>query len=197
MSDDYASLLTTLIVAVLAVGTVQTHSLMKRWNDTHVEQLRVATEARIRVADALGRGVQPSEGDLQVADQSARRAVAMARSWLAPWLAGGVWAGVVVTLGKQQLRILKWAATAGDPAAPELAKTSFRYVSIAVALLLAEGIVRVFVSSFTRQYQQFKSWRDYPRSSRALADDAIRAYRLTGQIPAAPAAPACSGQSGP
>ncbi|MYX18417.1 hypothetical protein GTY67_34275 [Streptomyces sp. SID8374] len=194
MSDDYASLLTTLIVTVLAVGTVQTYSLLKRWNDTHVEQLRVAMEARIRVADALGRGMQPSEGDLQGADQSARRAVVLARSWVAPWLAGGVWAYVVVMLGKQQLRILKWAATAGDPAAPELAKTSFYYVSIAVALLLAEGIVRVFVSSFIRQYQQLKPWRNYPRSSRELAYDAIRAYRLTGQPPAAPTS---AGQSGP
>ncbi|WP_415962044.1 hypothetical protein [Streptomyces sp. 021-4] len=197
MSDDYAALLTTLIVAVLAVGTIQTYSMMKRWSDTQAEQTRVLIEARVRVADALHRNAQPTEDDLKAARESVSTVARMARKGMLPYGASLVWIAVVVTLGDQQLRILKWAATAGDPADPELAKSAFYYVSAAIVLLLAEGFARGLVVTFRTNRQQFKPWKNYPRSTRDQADRAVRAYRRTGQLPAAPTPPASAGQSDP
>ncbi|WP_394427375.1 hypothetical protein [Streptomyces sp. SGAir0957] len=187
MSDDYASLLTTLIVAVFAVGTIQTYSLMKRWGDAQSEQIRELAEARVRVTDALHHGTQPTEEDLRVAGRTSWTPLLMFRRGIAPYIAGLVWTTVVIILGIQQVRILKWTAAAGDDPDPHLARTSFYMVTGAIALLLTEGIVRAFAQTMAKQFGYLKPLWSYPRAVRAQMDCAVKEYRRTGQLPTLPA----------
>lgn len=187
MSDDYAALLTTLIVAVLAVGTIQTYTLMKRWGDTETERVRLTSQARERVLEAMRQGQDPGEEDLRQAFVPVFN-LGMNRKAVPAYVAGFVWVVVVTTLGAFQVKILRWAAAEGDPADPQLARKAFYAVSIAIALLLAEGMIRAFSQMLSEQWTAVKPLRQYSRSERRRAIRTVRQFRKTGQVPT-PASP--------
>ncbi|MFI9150305.1 hypothetical protein [Streptomyces sp. NPDC053367] len=193
MTDDYASLVTTLIVTVLAVGTIQTYTLMRRLGDSQTEDVRRTVEARLRVMDAMRRDVAPDAEDLRAARVSTVRFLAFTQANLSAYIAGVVWSVVVVVLGVQQIRILMWAGSADHTANPGLARDSFCLVSAAVVLLLAEGLVRAFVRTVVEQRESLKPLREYPRDERARMHAAVRRFHRTGEVPG----PADSTRSAP
>jgi hypothetical protein len=188
MTDDYASLVTTLIVTVLAVGTIQTYTLMRRLGESQTEDVRKTVQARLKVLDAMRQGLTPDPEDLREAHVSTLSLLALSQRNLSAYLAGAVWSGVVIVLGVQQIRILRWAGSAGHTANPDLARDSFYLVSGAVGLLLVEGLVRAFVRTFVDQRESLKPLRDYPSDERSRMLAAVRRFHRTGEIPA-PAEP--------
>ncbi|MET9735586.1 hypothetical protein ABZZ79_34665 [Streptomyces sp. NPDC006458] len=195
MSDDYAALLTTLIVTVLAVGTIQTYTLMRRLGDSQTADVRRTVEARLRVLDAMRRGGAPDPEDLRAAHVSTVSFLALSQRNLSAYTAGVVWSLVVVVLGVQQVKILMWAGSADHGDSPNLARDSFYLVAVSVGLLLAEGVVRAFVRTFVDQRESLKPLHAYPREERAEMLAAVRHFHRTGEAPApapprAPAEPA-------
>jgi hypothetical protein len=183
MSDDYASLVTTLIVAVLAVGTIQMYTLVRRLGDAQTQDVRKTVEARLKVLDAMRQGQAPDAEDLRRAHVSTVRFLALTRRNLSAYTAGAVWILVVIVLGVQQIKILMWAGSADPAEDPNLARDSFYLVAAAIGLLLAEGLVRAFVRTFTDQRESLKPLRDYPRDERAQMLAAVRLFHKTGEVP--------------
>ncbi|MEU0770563.1 hypothetical protein [Streptomyces albogriseolus] len=184
MSDDYAALLTTLIVAVLAVGTLQVYTLMRSYGQAQTEAVRATAEAKRRVMEALRQGQSPTPEDLRQTHVPMTAAAGFQRKNGAAVLALLVWTVTVTTLGAYQIRILRWAGSAEHPKDPHLAKMAFYVVTFAIALLLVEGLLRAFLRTFSEQWTVLAPVRQYPRSERARANRAARQFVRTGQIPA-------------
>jgi hypothetical protein len=182
MSNDYAALLTTLNVAVFAVGTIQIYTLMKRWTDSQRDTTERTAHARIAVTNALQHNHQPNPEDLR--DAYIRPASILRSKSFGAYVAGTLWVAIVLLLGIQQISILRWAGSADKPAAPDLAERSFHMVTIAIAVLLAEGVVRAFSEGVIHQWTVTKPIRQLSRSDRRRMESAVKEYKKTGQLPA-------------
>ncbi|MFB6849796.1 hypothetical protein ACFCXS_33720 [Streptomyces sp. NPDC056373] len=189
MSDDYAALLTTLIVAIFAVGTIQTYTLMRLLGQKLNEDARRKAEAQHRVLRALRDAQAPEEQDLTDAYEPAVDRIGLPRKELAVYTAGVTWTGMVIVLGTQQIKILRWAGSAAHPKDPELAEGSFFLVSIAIAVLLVEGVVRALAQSHLEFRAITAPLRQYTKADRKRMRQVIRQYRSSGQVPTPPAPP--------
>jgi hypothetical protein len=189
MSEDYASLLTTLIVAIFAVGTIQTYTFFRKWGDLETEELRKSVDARVRVLEALRLDEQPTADDLKAAHVTALKSLKFSRRTWAPYVVAFTWVLLVVLLGAQQIKILRWAASASKPQAPHLAESSFYLVSIALVLVLTEGGLRAVVRALSDQRSSLSRLDEYPRSERDRMRQAAREYQRTGQMPTPPSPP--------
>ncbi|MET9671243.1 hypothetical protein ABZY19_39015 [Streptomyces sp. NPDC006475] len=191
MSNDYAALITTLIVAVLAVGTIQTYTFMKRSADLQAEVGEQYVEAQQHIIDLLNQGRVPSTEEMEAATMRWWTPWRLASKWLAAQAAGALWIAVCGFLVFIQAQVLRWAAMEEPkPKASELAETSFLAVIMAVSLLVAEGVLRSFAevqrrgSDARRRLRQQNSAADRDRLRRA-----IEVFKKTGQLPAVPASP--------
>lgn len=189
MSDDYAALLTTLIVAIFAVGTIQTYTLMRLLGQKQNEDARRKAEAQHRVLQALRDGQAPEEQDLTDAYEPAIERIGLPRKELAVYTAGVTWTGMVIVLGMQQIKILRWAGSAAHPKDPELAEGSFFLVSIAIAVLLVEGVVRALAQSHLEFRAITAPLRQCTKADRKRMRQVVNQYRSTGQVPTPPAPP--------
>ncbi|MGW4759530.1 hypothetical protein [Streptomyces chartreusis] len=141
MSDDYAAVITTVILAVLAVGSVQTYTLVRRLRDAMVEWVAEAVDARSRVVVALRAAQPPSPDDLAKVDALTRPDAAVRR--LTPaYVASFVWLAVCGVLVYVQIRVLKWAGTHHPEKDPDLAELAFYVCTVAVGVLVIEGVIR-------------------------------------------------------
>ncbi|MEU6687706.1 hypothetical protein [Streptomyces sp. NPDC046832] len=189
MSDDYAALLTTLIVAIFAVGTIQTYTLMRLLGQKQNEDARRRAEAQQRVLQALRDGQAPDEQDLTDAYVPAVDRIGLPRKELAVYTAGVIWTGMVIVLGMQQIKILRWAGSAAHPKNPELAEDSFLLVSIALAVLLVEGVVRALAQGHLEFRAITAPLRQYTKADHKAMRQVVKQYRRAGQIPTPPAPP--------
>lgn len=182
MSHDYAAIMTTAILAVLAVGTVQTYTLMKIASDFVTEGTQLAAESWQRCLDAVRQGQAPADEDLDKAYSRRFFSYYLAFKPMAAYAAGFLWSVIVTVLGTLQVKILRWAATEDPGKEPGLARTAFYCVTAAIILLLAEGLIRVFARLVTGYWKAVTPiWRQSSRSERAEMDRALREYWRTGQ----------------
>jgi hypothetical protein len=189
MSDDYAALLTTLIVAIFAVGTLQTYTLMRRIGQSQNDDLRNTAEAQHRVLQSLAAGQAPAEQDLTAAHVPTAVAIGIPRKALAVYVTGVIWTAMVVVLGIQQVKILRWAGSANHPKDPQLAEGSFYLVSVCITVLLVEGAVRAVTQSFLEQRTITAPLRQYTVEDRKRMRRVVKQYRRTGQVPSASTTP--------
>jgi hypothetical protein len=185
MSNDYAALITTLIVAVIAVGTIQLYTLMKRWGDVFAEAGSELVEARRRILDAMAQGQAPTPDDLNAASMSPRWVLAVSRKSFPPYLAAAIWIGVCGGLVVIQASVLRWTAMADKPKSAELAEKSFWVVVAAVVLLIVEGIARALLEARVKVRRLGQGLAHYSRADRQRMHQALTQYRRTGQVPPA------------
>ncbi|MFJ4241329.1 hypothetical protein ACIP17_12075 [Streptomyces iakyrus] len=60
---DYAALITTVILAALLVGSVQTYALFRRWTSVYVDAARLLVDSTNRSRKAIQRGDEPDPAD--------------------------------------------------------------------------------------------------------------------------------------
>ncbi|MGW6290695.1 hypothetical protein [Streptomyces sp. NPDC055107] len=189
MSHDYAAIVSTLIVALLTIGTVQLVTLLKRFSVLFSDLHRGESDARRRITEALKEGQIPDPDDFEKLSvvRPARWILRMATTTAAPYLASGIWGGACVVLVHVQVQVLRWAGTdqAGD--APELAEQAFLTIMVCGSLMVVEGVIRAAVIGLgglhqdNRDYKAafsvadraafFRSVSEYRRSLRATQGD--------------------------
>ncbi|MFC8520152.1 hypothetical protein [Streptomyces sp. NPDC057257] len=169
MSDDYAALITTVILFVLAVGTVQTYTFLKQYADAAAEWARQLAEVRSRVLSAIRAGDEPENRDMErVGELTEDRPT---KGFPPAYIAAGLWLALCTTLVGVQAKVLLWAATDGHSKDPHLARLSFFVSCAAMGVLTAEGLVRAWLRgrSGLRRYA-LDDEEDAARYQRALAD---------------------------
>ncbi|MFF6911545.1 hypothetical protein [Streptomyces sp. NPDC012466] len=141
MSDDYAALITTIILAVLLIGTVQTYTLLRAWTNSYAETAGHYVEAHNRVVAAVTAGNDPDSEDLELISAVAAPRRLLLLAWPAV-TAGSAWLTVCALLVTVQIKVLLWSATHQPETDPQLARWAFYVTSGSVVLLLMEGLVR-------------------------------------------------------
>ncbi|MFE9776168.1 hypothetical protein ACFYOV_31830 [Streptomyces sp. NPDC005931] len=175
MSDDYAALITTIILASLLIGSVQSYSLLRRWADSHLGTTEDGMDARTRALESIRRGEAPRPEDLE-AIALAAQPVRVLRKTLLPLISSGVWLAVSAALVWVQVKVLLWSGTHEPPTDPQLAKQAFYVASGAVVLLVAEGLLRVMAYGASRILQSIQSLEEATPEERSELLQAIRRY---------------------
>ncbi|MFG3585791.1 hypothetical protein [Streptomyces sp. NPDC047990] len=175
MSDDYAALITTIIIAALLIGTVQIYSLTRIWVDVPLETLHQYIQATGRALTSIRAGDAPTPNDLSKLAALADPKGMWKRAWPA-MVAAGIWLWTCILLVALQIRILLWSAT-GAPRDPDLAKGSFFITAAVVVLLVLEGLIRVLAQGLYKLWQAMATAAESPSTTderaelhRALAD---------------------------
>ncbi|MEC7051330.1 hypothetical protein RFN57_03265 [Streptomyces violaceochromogenes] len=114
----------------------------------------------------------------------------MSRKAVPAYIAGFVWVAIVTSLGAVQVKILRWTAAEGAPTDPRLARQAFYAVTISVAVLLAEGLIRAYSQMISQQWSAVRPLWRYSHRERKQALRVIRQFRKTGQLPTTPSPPA-------
>jgi hypothetical protein len=157
MSDDYAALITTIILAVLLIGTVQTYSLLRAWTNSYAEIARRYVEAWNRAGDAARNGSDPDDEDLEQISIVATPRRLLLLAW--PAMAAGVaWLSICALLVILQIKVLLWSATHEPARDPQLAKWTFYATSGSVVLLLIEGLARAVLQGISGIWQSLNNY---------------------------------------
>ncbi|MFD6493485.1 hypothetical protein ACFV99_23770 [Streptomyces sp. NPDC059944] len=163
MSDDYAALISTIIIAALLVGTVQIYSLTRAWVDVPIEMLHQYLQANGRALASIRAGDTPAADDLSKLAAITNPKDMWKRAWPA-MVAAGIWLWTCIVLVALQIRILLWSAT-GAPKDPALAKGAFFITSAVVVMLVLEGIIRVLARGIHRLWQALVTTTETPSTS--------------------------------
>ncbi|WP_228184021.1 hypothetical protein [Streptomyces anulatus] len=184
MSHDYAAIVSTLIVALLTIGTVQLVSLLKRWSVMVRGLYQEGYEARHRITEALKTAQSPDAEDFEKLNivRPVRWLFRVAIT-LGPYVAAAVWAVACVVLLDVQISVLRWAGADKPGMDPELARKAYRTVVVCGSLMAAEGLVRACVIGFgyivrghrdhraaftaAERHAFFRSVHEHRRASRA------------------------------
>lgn len=177
MSSDYAALITTVILAALLIGSVQTYTLFRRWASVYTDVARLYVDATNRSRRAIQQGEDPDPADTDALIEILSKPRRFIYRSTAALLAVSVWVAVCATLVIVQIDVLKWAATNQQTKDPGLAKLSFYVAAGAVVLLVAEGVIRVLFQAGASLAQAFRDyevmtseeWNTFFRSLRTRA----------------------------
>ncbi|GHC51007.1 hypothetical protein RFN57_37520 [Streptomyces violaceochromogenes] len=118
MSGDYAALITTVILAALLVGSVQTYALFRRWTSVYVDAARLLVDSTNRSRKAIQHGVEPDPADTDAIIEIISKPRRFLYRSAAAFLAVAVWVAVCTTLVVVQIDVLRWAATNQPPQGP-------------------------------------------------------------------------------
>lgn len=185
MSGDYAALITTVILAALLVGSVQTYALFRRWTSVYVDAARLLVDSTNRSRKAIQRGVEPDPADTDAIIEIISKPRRFLYRSTAAFLAVAVWVAVCTTLVVVQIDVLRWAATNQPPKDPDLARLSFYVAAGAVVLLVAEGVLRVLFQAGSSLSQAFRDYESMTSEERRTF------YRALGaRVASTPTAPA-------
>ncbi|MEV6758217.1 hypothetical protein [Streptomyces sp. NPDC051214] len=184
MSNDYAALITTFIVAVIAVGTIQVYTFSRRWGDTFTAEGSKLIDARQRLLELFRQGHDPTSAEMEAAGMGPRWYLSVLLKGFPPYLATGLWVLVCAVLVFVQAHVLRWAAMENKPKGAKLAETSFWVVVIAVVILVAEGLIRGLLEAQVNTLRVQRRLAPYSRTERHVMEQALKEYRRTGQLPA-------------
>jgi hypothetical protein len=182
MSDEYAAVITTVILAVLLVGTVQAYTLFKAWGDGFRETSEDLHASVDNVVQAVRTGVEPPAEDLAKVDEG-RESNRIIRQKAAALMAAFVWFWTCVFLVAVQIMVLKWSATHSPKEDPDLAKFAFVVCAVSIVILVVEGVVRVMARFAVVMRKQIEWSRQYTAEDRHRYDEALRAFRQARQTP--------------
>ncbi|MFI6729238.1 hypothetical protein NRF20_46165 [Streptomyces sp. R-74717] len=184
MSDDYAALITTVILAVLLIGTVQLYTLIKSYADAMPQADDSHAALLERVAQALHGNRDPRAEDLAALDQYFTdlfaRVVGRNRRW-GTYLASAAWVAICCVLVITQIKVLKWSATHTPAQDPHLAKTAFYIASGAVVILVCEGVVRVITQVIANARRHRARVRQFSADDFRRLNEAGERYRQARQ----------------
>ncbi|MER6433042.1 hypothetical protein ABT272_35765 [Streptomyces sp900105245] len=173
MSNDYASIVTSLDAAVLLVGTVQFAARIAKFVDHTAAGTTARRQKMGRLIENQRRGIEPTRSELL---EARRRSpiVMMMRSF--PLVAaGGIWATVCVVLISVQLKVLQWAGTANAGPNPELARRAFEVTAVSIIFLLVEGYMGGLVKAYNKGQELRRAYREqYTDEERAELQRKIR-----------------------
>jgi hypothetical protein len=187
MSDDYAALVTTVILAVLLIGSVQAYTLFRTWGDGIVEAFEDLTTSIDNVVQAGRSGQEPSIEDLAKIDKARVSGPNhMMRRKVAALLAFTVWVAICVVLVVVEIEVLKWSATHSPEDHPGLAKFAFYACAASVVILVAEGAVRVMARTAISLKKEMEPMRAYTAEDRRRYDEALHAFRQAQEPPSGP-----------
>nr|WP_185930688.1 hypothetical protein [Streptomyces sp. WAC05458] len=198
MSADYVAVISTLILAVLAVGTVQIYSTTKESFKKTSETLESLVQARSRVVTALRDGIAPDETDLRLVARFPTGVLLFTPRAIFPALRSAIgnsfrvapmvtWLILCAALCWSQIRVLIWLGhekAAGK--APEVAQESALIVVLALLFLVAEAVVRGAGHVIKEKQGQDPDLANHGLTfdeEQALLGPVLREYWRTGQVP--------------
>jgi hypothetical protein len=183
MSDDYAALITTVILAVLLIGTVQAYTLFKAWGDGVVETIEWMRPSIDNIIQAGRTGAEPPAEDLAKIDR-ARESNQAVRQKAAALVAFIVWLAICAVLVSVQIAVMEWSAThSPEEKAPGLARFAFVACSASIVILVMEGVVRVVVRTAIGLKKQNAELNRYTAEDKHRYLEALRSYREAQQVP--------------
>ncbi|MFE5300658.1 hypothetical protein [Streptomyces sp. NPDC056632] len=184
MSGDYAAIVTTIVLAVLVVGSVQLYVLAQRELIPH-SSYESGSAAELRIVGSIREGNPPRAEDLATLDATTRSGVPLkvipTRAFVVLWVI------VCFALIVVEIKVLKWAASAKPGPAPELAAWSFYVCAGSVMLLAVEGLARAMAPALTVFLKSAKDMWSMSREERDQVKIALADYRAA-QNPSPPAA---------
>ncbi|MFF3838244.1 hypothetical protein [Streptomyces sp. NPDC001930] len=174
MSGDYAAIVTTIVLAVFVVGSVQLYVLARREliPDPRWES---GSAAELRIVGSLREGDQPRAEDLAVLDETTRTSVSL--KVIPTSVSAVLWIIVGFALIVVEINVLKWAATAKPGPAPELAAWAFYVCAGSVTLLAVEGLARAMTPALSVLIKCAKDMRSMSREERDHVKIALADYR--------------------
>ncbi|MEV5583002.1 hypothetical protein AB0L39_31125 [Streptomyces parvus] len=181
MSDDYAAIVSTLIVALLTIGTVQLVTLLKRWRVFATDFFREAVDARRRVTLALKTGHSPAPEDFESFTRWPRR-----RPWhsivalVAP-VAACLWGALCVHLVILQVRVLRWAGADEPGPDPGLAELAFLTIVVCGSGMVIEGLIRA-VAGLRDTTGQRDYAAEFTAAERAAFRRSLTEYRQSADV---------------
>ncbi|MGX1886571.1 hypothetical protein [Streptomyces sp. NPDC055287] len=139
MSDDYAALISSIILAAMFIGTLQVTNLAKSLTAPFQELRLQKRQAARHLRDGTLTNehldaVRQAELENQEAGQR--------RSWLAAAVLIAWWLGVGFQCGAILMQVLIWSATDKHTASPDVAEDAFMAALWAVSAILLEPIIR-------------------------------------------------------
>ncbi|MEV7643354.1 hypothetical protein AB0O32_25810 [Streptomyces rubiginosohelvolus] len=190
MSDDYAAIVSTLIVALLTIGTVQLVTLLKRWRAFAVDFFREAVDARRRVTLALKAGHSPAPEDFELLNilRPKRLVSRSVAALMAPYVAACVWGAACVHLVIVQIQVLRWAGADEPGPAPELAKQAFATIVVCGSAMVVEGLVRA-VAGLRGTIGQRDYAAEFTAAERAAFGRSLNEYRRSADASRADSEP--------
>jgi hypothetical protein len=188
MSDDYAALITTVILAVLVIGTVQAYTLLKTWGDGVVETTERLRASIDNIVKAGRTGAEPPTEDLAKIHE-ARESNQVIRQKGAALATSLVWLAICGILVTVQIAVLEWSATHGpEEKDPELAKLAFGACSASIVILAGEGAMRVTARTASGMRKQILELSQYTAEDKRRFVEAVHKYREDQQAPPTPPA---------
>ncbi|MFF4369657.1 hypothetical protein [Streptomyces sp. NPDC001594] len=176
MSDDYAALITTVIVAVLLIGTVQAYTLFKAWGDGFLELTADWRTSADNVIQARRAGVEVPAEDLAKIHEG-RESNRVKRQKFAALVGAFAWLSICAILVLVEIKVLKWSATHNPKEDPQLAKAAFLACAVSIVILVGEGLGRV-VGRLAIGVKRQREWaRQYTDDDLRHYDEALRVYR--------------------
>ncbi|MGA5208066.1 hypothetical protein [Streptomyces variegatus] len=159
MSDDYAAITTSIMLAVLVIATMQAERLLKAWYAPLVEARKRWWAVEDEIAAHLRAGREVTHDDLarlrDVRAQAACRANEMGAlsNLLKIICVGGPWLLLCLQIVSTVVYVLRWAATPDPDPSPALARLAFYTTTASVVALIASlkisTLARGFLSGFT------------------------------------------------
>ncbi|MPY47108.1 hypothetical protein [Streptomyces acidicola] len=178
MSDDYAALITTIILAALLIGSVQLASLLRRFVGAFVESAQRGVNAQNSAIDAIQREEDPEPDDLEAITVAVRPGRVLRKA--IPALAAAIiWLGICGPLVWILIKVLFWSATHEPQTDPQLAKASFYVTAGAVAVLVIEGMVRVVAEALRNMKRALNSYTPPTREQRSKLFEALARHAGT------------------
>jgi hypothetical protein len=172
MNNDYASIVTTLDVAVLLVGAVQFATIYKRFADQSAAAVHSVREKKGRLIEALRRGEEPDRVQLLDARPSSLRMV------LQTWhlaLAIIVWCILDAFLIQVQLGVLEWAGTKNAGPDPALAQKAAIVTAVGVFVVFIEGMFRALWTALHGLRENKRTYVErYTDAEREAVEERIR-----------------------
>ncbi|MEU9576275.1 hypothetical protein [Streptomyces chilikensis] len=178
MTNDYAAMITTVYIAVLAVGTVQQYTFFKAAAD--IVGQRFDLRKRIEFLERVRVGDEPEPMELwqatrPIEPKGDRIRLAMAIAWCV----------LAVTLVNCQIQVLRWAATPDVEANPDpdLAMMTFVVAVVAFCFLLADVSVRLLMIGLEARGLQRRYRDDFtPTEKLYLESLIVRAHEVEPRL---------------
>ncbi|WP_405392987.1 hypothetical protein OG596_37420 [Streptomyces sp. NBC_01102] len=186
MSDDYAALISSIILAAMFIGTLQVTSLAKSLT-APFQELRLQKR---QAARHLRDGTLTTEhlDAVRLAELENQEA-GQRRSWLAVVVLMSWWVLVGFQCGANLMQVLVWSATDNHKASPDVAEGAFMAALWAVSAILLEPVIRAAGS-----YLSKSSKLPQEKQLASIYDDYKIAYAASN--PGTVALPVQSGSTG-
>ncbi|MEE1812812.1 hypothetical protein [Streptomyces sp. BE133] len=161
MSNDYAAIISSAIVALLIVGFVELHDQKKRAKEQVLAEEAVNFPRLQALFDRIRAGQQLSEDDLLLASQIRKERLAMARVFAIQLRMSAAWSVLCVILISALCLIFVWAAIDRHGPARWLAWYTLACTGLGILAVLAGAVVKGAAEAATMRRALARQWNGF------------------------------------